>query len=189
MPAPNVNPVDQRNFTTLVDSTYHEVLGRAPPGLEKSLAAVYARIDGFKNEIQRLLEMKKLPIHENGMIRVLKDTVTYTLRKDGVYEQRTRNIYTVVPARQLEHYISKITKQTGQFEEWYWRMTRLLIGQDGKARQEMIDAFQAANGRLLPAEMAQSGGMMIVNNPLQAGNGQRNTNKRPLFAPLKPPGK
>lgn len=191
MPAPNVPSVDQRTFTPLYDNQNTELMGRMPPGLEKSMAACYCSIEGYRDEVKRLETIKATQTPTDGKYRVLKDEYSHFVRlPDGTDEKRTVRVFTSIPVVQIDHYIKKIGFQATEFEEWYWRMTRLLIGQDGKARKEHIDALQANSGRLLPAEMAPGGGMMIVNNPMNGGNGgPKNTSKRPLFAPLKPPGK
>lgn len=78
-----------------------------------------------------------------------------------ILRQRTVGIYTVLPKVQVPLYKRKFEKQTAQGLDWAWRILRLWIGEDGKGRTENIDALQAANGRLLPAE---SGGMPVIYN-------------------------
>ena len=175
--------LDQRSFALLVDPEREEVLGRAPAGTESAFAAIYTRVDNWRTTATRLEEALKTWDGKSPTIRFLKDENWYNLRNPKGELVRFRNrVYTVLNAVQVPIYLQRILDGCDFIDNWVKRMDRRLIGQDGKSRAEMVDAFQNAQGRILPSEMGGQGVTIKMDN----GKPQMSNGKRPLFAPLKP---
>lgn len=182
--------LDRRTFTTMVDEQYIEVLGRAPAGTEPAFAAVRAWIDDWEATRQRLEDALKDWDGKSTTIRFLKDEYRYFLRpphKDEHKEgevcncdrnlvEKTAKVFTVLNAVQVPVYIRRLKDGIRIMHQWIQRMDRRLIGQDGKSRAELVDAFQNAQGRIMPAEMAA--GITIVDGKPKIGD-------KSLFRPLK----
>lgn len=189
----NVPWTDQRSHTTLVDERYIEYLSRLPPGLQSPFAAVLSVVEEAKREAERLERLDErvrriergeavdqdddqddagleIQLTPRGDVRILKGTTTYT---DPQGERQTRRIWSVIQRRHITYYKNKARHQAAELQNWVYRMYRLLIGESGKGRQELIDALQAQSGRQLPPEAGAPGTNVFMLPDAGRGGGKK----------------